>query len=251
MARARRDRDGGPPGGGDRRSSPPWPAPRTAAGPMRAAGPAPASTAKANAAPAAHRRGTRRPARVTLPGVAGPARRAATPLVLTAADRQDCPAAATACVDLTRHLTWLQSDGKVSVRPGPGWSRASRVGAARDPARHASRSSGRRVLASSATSTTSRCRGRRSSRPGGIAFHGGSLTSWSHGCVHLTVAERALLQRAPPGRRGGRRLLAITPGSPGAVTGTARPSESAVRRPLARAGRRSAGWPGRRTRRPG
>ena len=22
---------------------------------------------------------------------------------------------------------------------------------------------------------------------GGIAFHGGSLTKWSHGCVHLTT----------------------------------------------------------------
>ena len=25
--------------------------------------------------------------------------------------------------------------------------------------------------------------------PGGIAFHGGSLTEWSHGCVHLTVSN--------------------------------------------------------------
>jgi len=25
--------------------------------------------------------------------------------------------------------------------------------------------------------------------PDGIAFHGGSLTTWSHGCVHLTVAN--------------------------------------------------------------
>ena len=25
--------------------------------------------------------------------------------------------------------------------------------------------------------------------PGGIAFHGGSLTHWSHGCVHLAVAN--------------------------------------------------------------
>jgi lipoprotein-anchoring transpeptidase ErfK/SrfK len=24
---------------------------------------------------------------------------------------------------------------------------------------------------------------------GGIAFHGGSLTAWSHGCVHLTVGN--------------------------------------------------------------
>jgi lipoprotein-anchoring transpeptidase ErfK/SrfK len=25
--------------------------------------------------------------------------------------------------------------------------------------------------------------------PIGIAFHGGRLTTWSHGCVHLTVAN--------------------------------------------------------------
>jgi lipoprotein-anchoring transpeptidase ErfK/SrfK len=24
---------------------------------------------------------------------------------------------------------------------------------------------------------------------GGIAFHGGGLTQWSHGCVHLTLAS--------------------------------------------------------------
>ena len=24
---------------------------------------------------------------------------------------------------------------------------------------------------------------------GGIAFHGGSLTQWSHGCVHLSVPD--------------------------------------------------------------
>jgi hypothetical protein len=34
-----------------------------------------------------------------------PAPRGAVPLVLTAADHSDCPAAAAACVDLTRHIT--------------------------------------------------------------------------------------------------------------------------------------------------
>jgi hypothetical protein len=36
-----------------------------------------------------------------------PPHRAAVSLVLTAADHSDCPASATACVDLTRHITWL------------------------------------------------------------------------------------------------------------------------------------------------
>src|SRR6202042_514195 len=40
-----------------------------------------------------------------------------TPLVLTAEDHQACPAAAVACVDLARHITWLQADGKVSFGP--------------------------------------------------------------------------------------------------------------------------------------
>ncbi|HEX6507156.1 MAG TPA: L,D-transpeptidase, partial [Chloroflexota bacterium] len=30
--------------------------------------------------------------------------------------------------------------------------------------------------------------------PGGIAFHGGSLTTASHGCVHLTVANARYFQ---------------------------------------------------------
>src|SRR5215468_4710563 len=34
-------------------------------------------------------------------------------LVLTARDHRLCPRAATACVDLTRHLSWLQAHGKV------------------------------------------------------------------------------------------------------------------------------------------
>jgi len=35
-------------------------------------------------------------------------------------------------------------------------------------------------------------------RAGGIAFHGGSLTAWSHGCVHLTDSNAHYFKRAPP-----------------------------------------------------
>lgn len=47
-----------------------------------------------------------------------------TPPVLTARDVRLCPAAATACVDLSGRLTWLQSGGTVTfgpvrVEPGP------------------------------------------------------------------------------------------------------------------------------------
>lgn len=67
-------------------------------------------------------------------------------------DRESCPAKATACVDLTRHLTWLQSAGKITF--GPVRAEPGPPGSA-----HAT--------------------------PRG-ACHGGSLTIPSHGCVHLT-----------------------------------------------------------------
>src|SRR5580704_9823206 len=51
------------------------------------------------------------------PSVAAPARRATMPLVLTDVDHQDCPAAATACADLTRHITWLQANGRITFGP--------------------------------------------------------------------------------------------------------------------------------------
>ena len=90
--------------------------------------------ARANAEPAIIGKGHRSRAMTTL-GVAAPARRATMPLALTANDHQDCPAAAAACVDLTRHITWLQANGRITfgpvqMEPGqPG-------GAAPDPAWH-------------------------------------------------------------------------------------------------------------------
>ena len=55
------------------------------------------------------------------------------PLVLPADDHGKCPQAAAACVDLTRHLTWLQSGGKVTFGPvrmepgAPGAASSTRV----------------------------------------------------------------------------------------------------------------------------
>ncbi len=90
-------------------------------------------------------------------------------------------------MDLSDHLTWLQSGrrityGPVPMEPGPPGSR------------HATR----------AASSTSSGRPRANyisnefDEPmpyafmfalGGIAFHGGSLTTPSHGCVHLTIGS--------------------------------------------------------------
>lgn len=115
---------------------------------------------------------------------AEPASQASTPLVLTAADHQHCPAAAAACVDLTRHITWLQSNGKpsfgpIQMEPGkPGGGHETPRGTfwVQYKAGPSLISNIYHVPMPWATFFA----------PGGIAFHGGSLTTWSHGCVHLT-----------------------------------------------------------------
>jgi hypothetical protein len=110
---------------------------------------------------------------------------ARSPLVLTARDRESCPAAATACVDLTEHLTWLQAGGEVSfgpvrMEPGPPGTP------------HATPSGTFQVSWKAGPNFVSNIYGDPMPwavffAPGGIAFHGGSLTKSSHGCVHLTV----------------------------------------------------------------
>jgi hypothetical protein len=117
-------------------------------------------------------------------------------LVLTVFDRHDCPPAATACADLTRHMTWLQAKGKVSfgpvrMEPGkPGTQHATPRGTF-----HVSWKAG----------PDFRSNIYHESMPwatffatGGIAFHGGALTNWSHGCIHLTVANAHYYQEHLP-----------------------------------------------------
>jgi L,D-transpeptidase catalytic domain len=127
----------------------------------------------------------RRPGLSAKPGAAAPA--AAGPLTLTARDWQLCPPQATACVDLTRHITWLQSAGKVSfgpvrAEPGPpGSAHATPTGTF-----HVSWKAGPTYIS---TEYNEPMPWAVFFAPGGIAFHGGSLTTPSHGCVHLTVAN--------------------------------------------------------------
>jgi hypothetical protein len=127
----------------------------------------------------------------TGPRLSLPSKPAATPvpgsLVLTARDYSACPPAAAACVDLSRHLTWLQSDGKVTFGPvrmepgAPGSANATRRGTFTVIWK-----GGPNVISSTynepmpwAVQFTS----------DGIAFHAGSLTVPSRGCVHLTMAN--------------------------------------------------------------
>jgi hypothetical protein len=108
-------------------------------------------------------------------------------LALNARDHSACPPAAAACVDLSRHLTWLQSGGNVTfgpvrMEPGPpGTANATPRGTFTVMWK-----GGPNVISNIynepmpwAVQFTS----------GGVAFHAGSLTLPSHGCVHLTMAN--------------------------------------------------------------
>ena len=105
-------------------------------------------------------------------------------LTLTALDRESCPAKATACVDLTRHLTWLQTAGKITF--GPVQAEPGPPGSA-----HATPRGTFQVSWKAGANFVSNIYHEPMPwavffAPGGIAFHGGSLTTPSHGCVHLT-----------------------------------------------------------------
>ena len=97
--------------------------------------------------------------------------------------RRSCPPAALACADLRDHLTWLQSRGKITygpVRMEPGGPTdptprgVFRVAWKAGP-HYVSTSFGIPIPYAVFFA------------PGGIAFHAGSLTTSSHGCVHLSL----------------------------------------------------------------
>jgi L,D-transpeptidase catalytic domain len=105
---------------------------------------------------------------------------------LSAAARKSCPAAATACVDLADHLTWLQAHGRITygpiaMEPGtPGTSDATPRGTF-----HVTWKAGPRFMSNEYNEPM----------PwavffiNGVAFHGGSLVKHSHGCVHLDIGD--------------------------------------------------------------
>ena len=127
------------------------------------------------------------------PSVAAPPRRAtmplpaALPLVLTAVDHRACPAAAAACVDLTRHLTWLQAGKKITF--GPIQMEPGKPGSAHQTPRGTFRVEWKAGPSLVSNIYHEPMPWATFFAPGGIAFHGGSLTAWSHGCVHLTVGN--------------------------------------------------------------
>lgn len=108
-------------------------------------------------------------------------------LTLTPADRASCPAAATACVDLARHISWLQAAGKVTF--GPVRAEPGPPGSAHATPRGTFQVSWKAGPGFVSDIYHEPMPWAVFFAPGGIAFHGGSLTAPSHGCVHLTTPD--------------------------------------------------------------
>ena len=106
---------------------------------------------------------------------------------LSPSDRRSCPAVAAACVDLSDHLTWLQSDGRltygpVRIEPGPpGTPHATPRGTF-----HVQWKAGVNYISTEYHEPMPYAV---FFAAGGVAFHGGSLSTPSHGCVHLDIGS--------------------------------------------------------------
>lgn len=117
-------------------------------------------------------------------------------LTLTAADHQHCPAGATACVDLARHIAWLQHDGKVSY--GPVQMEPGRPTGAHQTPRGTFHVSWKAGPAFRSSEYNEAMPWATFFAAGGIAFHGGPLNVWSHGCVHLSDSNAHYFQQHLP-----------------------------------------------------
>jgi lipoprotein-anchoring transpeptidase ErfK/SrfK len=113
-----------------------------------------------------------------------PRKPAAKGIVLSARTLAECAPAASACADLDAHVTWLQSGGRITYGPV-----RMEPGGAGDPTPrgifHVAWKAGAHYISTSygvpipyAVFFAA----------GGVAFHEGSLTTSSHGCIHLTMA---------------------------------------------------------------
>jgi len=108
---------------------------------------------------------------------------AASSPVLSPSVRGSCPPAATACADLSARLTWLQSDGTITygpVRMEPGLPRTPRG------TFHVGWKAGAHYMSTEYHEPMPYAV---FFAPGGIAFHGGSLTVPSHGFIHLDIGS--------------------------------------------------------------
>ncbi len=99
--------------------------------------------------------------------------------------RRSCPAAASACADLSDHITWLQSAGRITYGPV-----RMEPGTAADPTPrgtfHVAWKAGAHYISTSYDEPIPYAV---FFAPGGIAFHAGRLSTPSHGCIHLSMGS--------------------------------------------------------------
>lgn len=122
------------------------------------------------------------PSRSEATDVAAARRRALSP-----AARRSCPPAASACVDLGDHLTWLQSGGRITYGPVLMESGPPRTWQATPHGTfHVQWKAGKSYISTEYHDPMPYAVFFAS---GGVAFHGGSLATPSHGCVHLRIGS--------------------------------------------------------------
>jgi hypothetical protein len=147
-------------------------------------GTAPAAAAPAPAAPAAV------PAAPVVEPAAPPA-----PVALTPTELARCPATSVACVDLAGHTAWLQRDGKPLTGPLEMLPGADTFRRPPGPDSSATPAGTFHVLRKERNGFSTEFHEPMNHAvyfaPGGIAFHEGSLTTSSNGCIHLSAADAA------------------------------------------------------------
>lgn len=115
-------------------------------------------------------------------------------------ERRACPARFVACVDLRTQDAWLQRGDAVVFGPTPFMPGTETGRVPPGPTSSATPTGSFTVLSKNATQVSSEYGDPMPFSvffaPGGIAFHEGSLSSSSHGCVHLgTAAAKAFFQQ--------------------------------------------------------
>jgi hypothetical protein len=145
------------------------------------------------------------PAAAAAPGPAAPAPGAfpaapvvepeapAGPVALTPAELARCPATSVACVDLAGHTAWLQRDGKAVTGPLEMLPGADTFRRPPGPNSSATPAGTFHVLRKERNGYSTEFHEPMNHAvyfaPGGIAFHEGSLTTSSNGCIHLSAAD--------------------------------------------------------------
>lgn len=134
--------------------------------------------------------GTHRPAPAALPPPVPVTPQAPTaPVPLTPAERARCPEPAVACVDLAGHTAWLQREGRVVLGPVlalPGTDTGLRPPGPESSATPVGSFHVQRKLEHDVSEEFHEPMPHAVYfAPGGIAFHEGSLTTSSNGCLHL------------------------------------------------------------------